>query len=286
MALRYRTITLNKTYAEMQTLISTSQLDTQTNYKITDRGDRGLIFRAATTNQLEFDGIRYMLCPTTYVATTDTYGNVWIGVWNATKQATAVENNLTIWNGLVWKAGATLAGTAPDAVGSGWVVVPKATFTNHEYKEMIFGVSYDFEEDWINKQWDQKNNRWGSGKIVAGSMIDIINSYGSAIATTANLADLCDWNYDCDYMIENNGYVFTNNSITSSVAANTCIVVCNNSINGYMEFNTCLMGIVCGNSSLNNAAVNIYNNTNFTMITGIWDADVSDAPVIKTGTAS
>ena len=143
-------IVVQKTYAQMAALILAAELNPFLWYKITDRGDNGLVFRAAAVDRLESTGIRYMLCPATYATGADAYENDWIGVWNATKGATATEGQLCIWNGLVWVAGAIMDGLAPDTETSGWTVIPKASFANHEYVEMIFNVCYDFDEDWIN----------------------------------------------------------------------------------------------------------------------------------------
>ena len=156
------------TYAQAAALIASGDLNLALGYKITDRGDNGLLFRAAAPDRLESDGLRYMLCPTTYQADyTDDNDNHWIGVWNTTRGEAAAENDLTIWNGLVWKAGAVLSGDAPDQEGSGWTVIPKATFANGEYIEMIFGVTYDFENDWISRQWDNNGNRLGMAMVMS-----------------------------------------------------------------------------------------------------------------------
>ncbi len=232
-------IVVEKTYAQMAALILAAELNPFLWYKITDRGDNGLVFRAAAVDRLESTGIRYMLCPATYAVGADAYSNDWIGVWNATKQLSATEGQLCIWNGLVWVAGAVLGAVAPDVtmdeeenpVVSGWTVIPKASFTNHEYVEMIFGVTYDFANDWINKQWDGIDNVFGMSK---SQYID----YYEPEDETINLVDYCDWN---------NILLFGNN----------CFFIYNNSIDT-ITYNTCL-GIISGNSGYVELSVNSNN---------------------------
>jgi len=307
-----RKITLEKTYAEMQGLMVANALNTQTNYKITNRGDRGLIFRAATVNRLENDGIRYMLCPTTYAAITDDYGNVWIGIWNTVKQATAVENNLTIWNGLVWKAGATLVGTAPDTAESGWTVIPKESFANHEYIEMIFGVSYDFANDWITKQWDNRGNKFGLD--YATFLINASDFVTDGIPI-ANLIDWCDWNNqgmslneysfifnnDTSFIYSNKGNGMVVYNITPTIMFNYCGFIWGNDVTTQIVGNKCgditfCIGIDQISNNRNNGPIEncisvsetpiaIFNCVNNGRISGTFDADVTDTIVDKIGTA-
>lgn len=51
------------TYAQLLTLANTSKLDPGRYYKITDRGDRGIILQALSGTLLNRTGIRLMLCP-------------------------------------------------------------------------------------------------------------------------------------------------------------------------------------------------------------------------------
>lgn len=310
-------IVTEKTYAEMAALIAASELNLALSYKITDRGDRGLLFRAAAPNRLESDGLRYMLCPATYATGEDAYSNSWIGVWNATKQATATEGQLTIWNGLVWVAGATLSGDSPSTEASGWTVIPKASFTNHEYVEMIFGVDYDFDNDWINKQWDANGNIHGISLSVY--LYDFYNE-----GDYVNFVDYCDWNYASSdsiyygnktiacYNNSNSGDIYgndglkiiANNSNNGNISYNKLNDdIVDNSNNGHISYNS-ISGSIAGNSILGNifnnhiigdisynsslaeSVVVIYNNGDGTgSITGVWDADVTDAVVDKIGTA-
>jgi hypothetical protein len=131
-------------------------------YKITDRGDRGLFFNAISTTRFAATGTRLMLCPADYAVELDEYDNNWIGVWHSTK--TALINDLAIWGGHVWKNLTGDIGSSTDDVtldSTNWVLISKTSFTNHEYVELVFGVEFEWENDWICKQWDNKGNVFG-----------------------------------------------------------------------------------------------------------------------------
>lgn len=309
-----RSIVLNKTYAQMSTLISGGGLDSQTFYKITDRGDNGIVLQAATTNQLVSDGIRYMLCPATYSNGIDAYDNTWIGVWNSVKQASVTEGQLCIWNGLVWTAGAVLSGDSPSTEASGWVVIPKATFTNHEYIEMIFGVTYNFDDDWVNKQWDNKGNMFGINKT---------RHQETMAFNSENTIDYCDWNWHMMFYNNTCFFIYNNsnegnvcdNFMPGVISGNSCGgegsitnnsnngdiinnsnngIIINNSNNGDIEDNSnngditdnTNNGAIYENTSLSETTCSITKNINNGDIAGSWNADVTDTIVDKTGTAS
>jgi len=237
-------IVTEKTYSEMAALIAASELNLALSYMITDRGDNGLLFRAAAPNRLENDGLRYMLCPATYAMVSDAYENDWIGVWNATKQVAATEGQLTIWNGLVWAAGAVLSGESPDTEASGWTVIPKASFTNHEYVVMIFGVTYDFENDWIFKQYDAHNNVFG---VESGGFDE-----------DDNPVDLCDWNLSSSGIkfINNICWYISNNSNAGDISNNSNAgYISNNSNAGNIEYNS-NAGYISNNSNAGNIEYN------------------------------
>ena len=281
---------IEATKAEVDALIADGGLTVGAMYKISDKGDNGMAFIAVSESKLSNEGVRFMLCPSTYAVTVDEYSNDWIGVWNATK--TPTEGQLTIWNGFVWQAGETLSGDAPSENGSGWTVIPKSSYSNHEYTEMLFGVWYDFENDWICKQWDGNGNIFGLDK----AMFD--DYYGGD-----NLIDYCDWNratsgyifsnnrcYYC-YNNSNSGNIYnnsnsgdiSNNSNSGSIYNNSNSGgISNNSDTGEISFNS-NNGAIGDNSST--APCNITKNINNGSITGVWAADVTDTVVDKVGTA-
>lgn len=294
-------IVVEKTYAQMAALILAAELNPFLWYKITDRGDNGLVFRAAAVDRLESTGIRYMLCPATYATGEDAYSNDWIGVWNATKQLSATEGQLCIWNGLVWVAGAVLGTVAPDVtmdeeenpVVSGWTVIPKASFTNHEYVEMIFNVIYDFENDWINRQFDVDNNEVGVTLIEAEDW-----------EYDFNPVDYFDWNIKSKegfYCYNNKIPAAVNNNIESALINNTFIEgifnseigsLINNHVNkitnssGWEFIGDCHnFNIVIENAVAIAPSLSIRYLVTNSSVGGTFDASVTEELVPITGTA-
>jgi hypothetical protein len=228
------------TYAALQTAIAGETLTAGTTYKITDKGDRGLFFTAISTSQLAKEGTRLMLCPA-YYGTGANGGNTWIGVWNSTKNPNAGE--LAVWGGKVWESVTGDIGTAPnernlDAVN--WVEVSKSSFSNGEYVEMVFGVQYDVENDWIEKQWDSYGNVFG---------VDYATFQYWDGTPGLNYCDVTDWN-------------FAANANGKIMAHNKAMACYNNSITGNIIFNNIPYEIYyCSNAG------DIYNNTNNGKIT-------------------
>lgn len=227
----------NKTYAQILTAIGASTLSSGITYKITDRGDRGLFFKATSDNELSRTGVRYMLCPATYQITTDGSGNSWIGVWNSTKSVSI--GQLTIWGGLVWSNLTGLIGSSVDDFsldGTNWAVISKASFSNNEYIELQFNVSYDVINDWIERQWDGNGNIFGIDFAVGGG--------------DPNLCDVSDWNFGTFAEFYNNtAWGFYNNSNDGKVIRNRVnSLIADNSNGGRILDN------IVGN--------NVYNNSN------------------------
>lgn len=301
-------ITQRVTYAELTALIATSGLNTGLNYLITDRGDSGLLFKAASTTQLEIQGTRYMLCPATYAVGEDSHGNNWIGVWHSTK--TANLNDLSIWNGHVWKCveAVTEPLDAPDLNATNWQLIPKSTFSSHEYIEMIFTVSYDAANDWIEKQWDSKGNCFGTSFVYENM------GFGSGL----NMCDISDWNIESGgtmYFSNNKCAGIYNNIVAESINDNFCDTIFNNNIGGSIKYNnfpgailnnlitgsishnTCTGGVsmntidgsIIYNKNIgyigdNSGSGNIERNSNNGNITGVWETGVTETIVDKIGT--
>lgn len=259
---------IEKTYTEMSALIAGDGLVAGSFYKITDRGDLGIIVQAVSANQITKEGTRIMLCPTGY-GTGSFDGNTWIGVWNSTK--TANIDDLTIWGGKVWKNLNGNIGAAVDdfTLDAEWQLIDKATFSNGEYVQMIFGVEYDFTLDWINKQWDDKGNIFG---------VTISNNPFAGV----NPVDACDWNYEslntggvffpfydnvCQGIFNNsNNEAIIGNKVTGFIYNNSNGGVINyNSNTGYITGNTNSGGIYRNSNHGNistNSCLEIFDNTN------------------------
>lgn len=224
------------TYANLMTAISTESLVAGSLYRITNRGDRWIMFQALNDTLLATDGQRLMLCPSDYASETDAYGNVWLGVWNS--GLTPASGNLVIWGGLVWENQTGVVGTASDDVtldGTNWTVISKASFSNWEYTEILFGCQYDFVNDYFIKQWD------GFDNVVCYNINE----------DTYNGCDVTDWNYSTS------GYIMT---------ANHCRGIFNNSVSGNIVNNLVKYYIYDNGSNVTsigyNIAQNIYGNDN------------------------
>lgn len=209
------------TYSAIQTLITNSALEIGSLYKITDRGDRGIFLTAISTDEFAPTGYRLMLVPKTYQATA-VDGNQWLGVWQPSLSPST--GDLAIWAGHVWEnvAGNVGASNNDSELDAEWSVVSKSTFSNSEYIERIFGIVYDFDNDWIESQWDDNGNIFGKPYVGPGE----------------NLVDVSDWNFvtrDPDFRKNRmDGFI---NNIASSVQDNILI--------GYsMRGNICSSSIV------------------------------------------
>lgn len=234
------------TRAEIELLVTNGELIKGALYKITDRGDLGLWFEAISNTELNPEGVRKMLVPagadelgynsTTGIGFPDTFGNIWHGVWH-TNIGTVNEGDLVIWGGLVWQRAAyPIDGSACDienpcgvgfecvggfciaennvgtkvddtTLSAEWILIPKNSFTNHEYMPKLFGVYYDFENDWISRQWDEKGNIFGI-------------EFNHDLPIGFNPVDVSDWNWS---------FI---GRITSSFHENQCIGIWNNPNNG------------------------------------------------------
>lgn len=247
----------NITYANLLTAISGSTLTAGATYKITDRGDSGLYFQAISTNQLSKTGLRNMLCPSFY-GTGASGGKTWIGVWNETKNPNI--GDLTIWGGLVWESLTGNIGTADsdialDAVN--WVVVDKSSFSNSEYVEKLFGVSYDVTNDWIERQWDGKGNVFGID--FATEQIELKGF---------NMCDISDWNFSSGggQFYNNKATGCFNNSCTN-IISNTVFRVISNNRNTSSIVDNWVGGEITDNSNTgiiqdNFIMINIEENSN------------------------
>lgn len=265
------------TYAAAATLIAGDDLVPGTLYKITDRGDRGIFLTALSTDQLSTTGHRLMLCPTTYATT-----GIWKGIWRSALLPSI--GDLVIWDAHVYENNTGAVGTAPDGDAVNWTIVPKASFSNGEYTEFVFGIVYDFSSDWISEQWDDSGNR-----IVIDEGYNQLTFDGLA---TNEYVNETDWNYlghqnesGVNVFANNTCYGYIKNNIQSDgtpcnifnnrnaggIYGNTCIDIDNNTNEGGIFSNTCQgisdnsnMGDISGNTNTGD----IESNSNDRGITG------------------
>lgn len=210
----------DKTYTELATMISEGTLLAGSLYKITDRGDRGIILRAVSASQLSRDGIRIMLCPSTYATGADAHGNSWIGVWTPLKSV--LFGNLAIRDGMVWRNLTSEIGNVDDKGildPVHWELISKDSFLKSEYTEMLFGCTFDFNNDYIIRQWDDKGNVFWLDKDYDGDDF--------------NPCNISDWNY------ESSGQVYRNNRCRGVFNNTTMSGIKNNSGDFSISDNYC-----------------------------------------------
>jgi hypothetical protein len=260
---------ISVTKAQLDTRISGSTLVPGSFYKITDRGDQGILVQATSANTITNFGVRYMLVPSTYEAVVDGSGNDWIGVWSANKSAAA--GQLAIWGGLVWTNTSGNIGTADDQAtlsAADWTLITKAANPNVQYMPKQFSINYDYANDWIDRQWDEDGNVMGIAFLSAPL-------YG----LPANPVDMGDWN------IATNGVWFY---------GNVCAGVFNNSIanSSFLKNNTMPGYLIYANDTAaifdNTTKGHIFNNTfNSGQIdTNSNNGDISGNQVLQIGSNS
>lgn len=299
------------TRSQLETLVSESSLLKGATYKITDRGDLGLWFDAISETELNPEGVRKMLVPSFYGLVTDDFGNVWKGIWHTDRDCiygnTLSIGDLVVYNGLVWRSLTGVVGNEPWGDDTNWELVPKESFTNNEYIPMVFGVIYDYENDWISKQWDDNGNIFGVAYY----------SKFLSVPPAFNPVDYSDWNWGRNGQVLP-GHFYNNhaigswnnialgtgddhsaifgNRITEGAIYNNYVSnwIYNNRIPNDIAFNgTC----VEPNEYINNIRYNINNgsityvaptgtieieyNTNNGSITGTHAVDISDPIVNK-----
>lgn len=167
------------TYAEAAAKIAANTLVKGKMYKITDRGDLGIFLEAISKNQFNQEGSRLMLIPN---------WNCYTAFRMYNENLTYNEGDQVIWDGKVWN---NITGNNTHLPGEDtidWEVIPKAIGVQstsceegvYVYVENWFGIIYDFDNDWISKQWDDRRN-------VFGMSYDLVPKY------SANPVDLSDW---------------------------------------------------------------------------------------------
>lgn len=178
------------TYSEAQTLISGNDLSEGSFYKITDKGDLGILLQSISVNEFSKNGIRYMCCPTYSVS------GIYKGFFNG--NTTASIGNRVIWGGYYWQNNSGTFGTFSNitTLDSNWDLVDKSLVNGYQLK--TFDILYDFDNDWISRQWDEKGN-------IVGVDFKISSFVGEGLGY--NPCDVTDWNTET----ESSTYFFNNN---------------------------------------------------------------------------
>lgn len=266
------------TYSALAALKTAGTLIPGVFYKITDRGDQGIVIQALSTTLLDFYGTRIMNCPKDYRDNLVS-GINWRGVWRSTN--TYVASDASIWGGKVWLNNAGVVGSSIDiaTLSNNWTVVPKPSYsvTSNYYITKEFKVSYDFDNDFITEQYDENNN-------VIGMPLSLYAGI--------NYVDITDWNLTSSgasgmfkdnksYGIYNNiANVITNNNVGNTIDGNTkSNSIQNNKVTGKIGSNAVTVAIsnntVVGDIvsvNCNTVVRNIVNGS----ISGTITGDISD----------
>lgn len=242
------------TYAEADALRTAETVVPGTIYKITDRGDRGIFLTGLDTNSYSIEGSRIMLVPDERTYNSENFNDKnYLGVWHSGLSIGFIDDRV-IWGGLVWRNLNGNLGAAIDDVtlDSEWEVIPKDSFLFEEYVEKEFFILFDFDNDWINKQWDGKGNVFGT-------------DYQTGQSLGYNCVDISDWN--SPFIFQNECLGVYNN--TSTVYSNTIrYSIYRNSFMGDVSFNVNIGDIfnnsgpeggITGNSNTGFISNNILN---------------------------
>ena len=265
------------TYAELSTLKSTSALSPGNRYHITDRD---IWIDALSTSQLSIQGMRVMrvLQKTTY----DTY--LLFG-----QSSSYSIGDICIWGAKVWQnvTGNNGSYINQAELNSDWADI--STSDDLYYQTKSFEIDYDFDNDWISTQKDDRNNTITNTYIVdySQNILDILG----------NPADITDWmapdifNNTCGCIV-NNGQIEISgnncligpisNNVSNTIRGNICPKgICNNSVNGAISNNIC-------DSIYNNSANGILNNSCTTIgdnYVGLISHNTNRGPIIFNTTA-
>jgi len=198
------------TYTEVQTLINDYiagngvGLVAGTHYKLSDKGDKGIILLAVAPNQFSLEGQGIFLNPD-FQGVGDYSGvsgyNVTRGVWyeDGENLAIFVNGDIVFWNGLHYKLvdDQSVNLTNPSLNGGAYEVLPKST-ANVGYIEEVDFILYDFDNDIIIERHDKRRNvvkkhlgapnitnfQWGNDTVKGNTIntlayINCINQKGS-----------------------------------------------------------------------------------------------------------
>lgn len=248
------------TYTELKDLKTNNSLESGVRYYITDRE---IWIDALETDKLAMECKRHfrIIKDQFYTPHTDSANN-YQGIYGQTIQRGSVPNSGTtvyfaIWGGRMWRrdtTGADVPGISDELIAGGWTM--ESPTNNTYYESKIFNIKYDFDEDII---WEQSDDRGNIIKRVYSvtSYIDITDWGNTSIFNNECYGIFNNFNNGDIYFNSNSGTI-DNNSNSGFIASNT------NQGSIYSNSNN---GVINRNSNSNNISGNsnggeIFNNSN------------------------
>jgi len=280
----------SKTYNEVNNLKISSSLEPGAFYYL---ADKKILIQTTSNQNLSLEGTVWQYCPTQYTLGVDANGNNWKGVFSVVASSVPQSAGLIIWGGKVWrKINNSFVFIDNDFTLSGAhiTLIDPLTATNGEYILKTFGCEYDFENDWIQSQWDNQGNIISCSKALWTLTGGNIN-YNPCISTDWNMPNLLNnkasgiYNNissfialnNCKFSIKNNVCLsITDNNIEIGILNNTVTNgIYRNNVNN-INLNTCLEISRNENNGIinNNTANSIIGNENNGDITAINDNTV------------
>jgi hypothetical protein len=267
-------------YADAVPLATGGELVKGAPYQI---ADKGISIQASTEETFCTAGCRVMrIVKNTYY----TVSGINLGVWKSTLTPSALD--VVVWGGKVWLNVTGLVGSASDdtSLDANWGEVP--TTNNTYYEDKSFFILYDFVNDWVSRQFDDRGNSFGIPYDVGASF---------------NPVDICDWGNSL--MIQNQSWGIYNNATTGSIYSNTTIgYISKNTNSGDISRNT-IIGDISSNSNggdifgnscsgsilLNSNGGQIYKNSNsedisFNSNTGVIASNSNSGSIGGIGSAN
>jgi hypothetical protein len=262
------------TYAEAETLATGADVVPGTQYFITDRN---ILLTGISPTNFSDHGYRVMsIVKNSYY----TAGGTHLGVWHI-GLAPAVGNTV-IWGGKVWVNISGSVGTRVDVEtlsGADWEVTLESAY----YEDKAFEINYDFANDWVAIQKDNRGNclgvsyytatftgmaynpcsvsDWGNNTVIDNQCWGVVNNRGGIVA----------WNKNMGVVNENVGDV-TLNQNSGAIDLNLCPVN-RNSNSGYIRQN------VCQSVEFNRNVGDIFDNEN----TGVIEYNTNTGSILNIG---
>ncbi len=220
--------------------------------------------------------------------------------------------DVAIWVGKVLFNVSGHCGSFPTdlSLSSDWQEV--SSTNNEYYTSKSFVVLYDFINDWVLKQYDDRGNEmglaydpslafnpvdisdWGDQRIRQNKCSGIYNNSGQANIFLNNMVGSISSNSTtveisvntCDSIVSNLCKVITRNRNSGSIYSNGCMNIVGNSNNG--DIGVCSnSGDISDNScngkifGIGNSVVNIFNNDNNGHILITISGDISEPTLNK-----